>query len=394
MDFPKTRILLVDDDEDYFVIVRDLLDEAVPGGFAVDWVSCCDKATEVIAQSRHDACLLDYHLGECNGLDVLREAQRGGSAVPIVMLTGVGDHEVDVQAIHAGAMDYLDKDRLSSQLLERSIRHAIAHKRALDELREANGRLKRLTGMQRDFLRIVLHDLKSPIGTTTMFLESLGAGDWGTLSDTQQDWIDRSRHLLRGVTGFLHDLQTLASLDVGRLEGTRELVDIAATVESVVADNRDVIAAHGHTMKVEAASGLSPAYGHARLLHEAIANLLTNAAKYTPDGGRIEIRVRAADGATRIEVQDNGIGIAPEDQSRLFQDFVRIRREDVPMARVEGTGLGLSIVRRIAELHGGRITVSSVLDEGSTFTLTLPAPKAAAAADASAGGIEERSRHG
>jgi signal transduction histidine kinase len=125
------------------------------------------------------------------------------------------------------------------------------------------------------------------------------------------------------------------------------------------------------------APDLAAIRGIPRLIREVIANLLTNAAKYTPPGGRIDVRAANTPGGVRLEVEDNGIGIAADDQGRLFKEFARIRtqREDVDQS--SSSGLGLSIVRRILEAHGGRATVISTPGKGSVFAVELPAAGAA-----------------
>jgi DNA-binding response OmpR family regulator len=154
MDIHPIRILLVEDDEDDYVIVRDLLFEINAEGFRLDWVTTYNAAIGAMVQNQHDIYLVDYVLGEHNGVRLLNEAQEGGCKAPIIVLTGRGDREVDMAAMQAGAADYLDKSQIKAPLLERSIRYAIERKRAADEreqlvaeLQEALARVKQLSGM-------------------------------------------------------------------------------------------------------------------------------------------------------------------------------------------------------------------------------------------------------
>jgi PAS domain S-box-containing protein len=130
------RVLLVDDDEDDYILTRDWLSEIQRARFALEWVANYEAALEIIAKKQHDVYLLDYRLGERNGLELLREAIAKGCSSPIILLTGQGDHEIDVEAMRAGASDYLDKSLLGAHLLERSIRYAIERKRAEQKIRE------------------------------------------------------------------------------------------------------------------------------------------------------------------------------------------------------------------------------------------------------------------
>ena len=240
-------------------------------------------------------------------------------------------------------------------------------------VRRANVELERLSRARRDFLDIALHNLKAPIGATTMFLTNLRAGLGGPVTEKQADWIERSLTRLGGITGFLKDLHLLSTLEAGKLEAEMGEVDVADMVKNVVTEMRDLAEQHRHSLTVEVADDLPRVRGIGLLLREAVANYVTNAIKYTPDGGRITVRAVAAPPNVRIEVADSGIGIAPEDRDRLFTEFVRIRRKDTGLGRVDGSGLGLTIVKRVVQSHGGTVSVASEPGQGSTFRLELPA---------------------
>ncbi len=240
------------------------------------------------------------------------------------------------------------------------------------QLRETNTELERLSQIQRDFLHIALHDLKSPINAATMLLQSMKIAAEPPLSLQQIGWLDRIHVRLSDASSFLHDFSILAALDAADMERQAEVLDIGSLVDAAIEENQDMIRAHGHRLEVEIVDNLPPTRGIKRLVHEAVNNLITNADKYTPAKGRIAVRVRQNGNMIRIEVEDNGIGIAPEDQARLFQAFVRIKRKEGAASEVSGSGLGLSIVRRVAELHGGSVGVKSELNKGSTFSLELP----------------------
>jgi PAS domain S-box-containing protein len=136
MDNSQVKVLLIDDDEDDYVLTRDWFGEFQETKFHLQWVDSPSDASDAIALGQHDVYLLDYRLGEYNGLDILREAIEKGCTAPIILLTGQGDHEIDVEAMKAGAADYLEKSQLSAPLLERSIRYAIERQHAQDKIRE------------------------------------------------------------------------------------------------------------------------------------------------------------------------------------------------------------------------------------------------------------------
>ena len=245
-------------------------------------------------------------------------------------------------------------------------------RRGEQQLRATNNQLEQMGKLQRDFLHIALHDLKAPVNAATMLLESMTTLPDAQLTPGQTQCVDRARKRLGEAVDFLHDFSVLAALDIARLKKQAKEIDIAALIRQVVAENEDTIRAHEHTLTIDAPEDLPRIFAIERLIHEAVANLVTNADKYTPSHGSIVVRARQAGAKLRIEVEDNGIGIALDDQKRLFQEFARIKRRDTPLGDVAGSGLGLSIVRRVIEAHGGTVGLVSELDKGSTFFIEMP----------------------
>ncbi|MDY7001359.1 MAG: diguanylate cyclase [Thermodesulfobacteriota bacterium] len=145
MEHDFIRVLLVDDDEDDFILTRDLLAEAVGAYFDLEWAADYDAGLEAMGREEHDVYLIDYRLGERDGLELLRTAVAKGCGVPVIMLTGHGDRELDVAAMRAGAADFLVKGKIDISLLERSIRYAIDHKRMEEALRESERRYRSLS---------------------------------------------------------------------------------------------------------------------------------------------------------------------------------------------------------------------------------------------------------
>jgi len=135
------KVLLVEDDEDDFILARDLFSEFGGPRVQLDWMRTFSTGLEAMARNQHDICLVDYQLGAQNGVELLRAALDRGCRAPLILLTGQGEHEIDLEAMKAGAADYLVKGRLDSGLLERSIRYAIERKRAADRAVSDQARL-------------------------------------------------------------------------------------------------------------------------------------------------------------------------------------------------------------------------------------------------------------
>lgn len=235
---------------------------------------------------------------------------------------------------------------------------------------EANRQLRSLSSLQRDFLKIAVHDLRSPVNTSISLVYGLESVMEKPLTEQQVHLLGRLRDRLGEVSSFLHDFQVLAMLDSSEdLRSSIKTVDVGAILAKVVEELSDRSAMKGQNVELDVPPHLPSIQGIAFLVREAVGNLLANAIKYTPEGGRIEVRARSGDGSVLVQVEDNGPGISPEDQDRLFEEFVRIRAS---AGKSRGSGLGLSIVKRAADVHGGDARVDSVPGEGSTFTLELP----------------------
>ncbi len=148
------KILLVDDDEDDYIIARDLFDDIEGAEFELEWAATYDAGMQAVGKKEHDIYFVDYRLGERSGLDLIKEVIKMGCETPIILLTGQGDHEVDMDAMKAGAADYLVKGRMDAELLERSIRYSLERKNAqirqerlIVELRDAMDRIETLGGL-------------------------------------------------------------------------------------------------------------------------------------------------------------------------------------------------------------------------------------------------------
>lgn len=239
------------------------------------------------------------------------------------------------------------------------------------KLRDANEDLQQLSSMRRTFLHVALHDVKAPAAALAMLFYNLAGSNTGALSDDQKRWINRGQERLRELLDLLNDMQVLCELENAQIQTKCRTVDAFLLLQQVAEANRDLAAQKKHNLIVEDVHEPVRIFCVERLIREAISNYVTNAVKYTPDGGTITLRIRASEKRVRFEVTDNGRGISAEDQARLFQDFIRLQQREASSPPVPGSGLGLSIVRRIAEVHDGKAGVQSQIDRGSVFYLEL-----------------------
>ncbi len=359
----KCRVLLVDDDEDDYVVTRDFLVEAEQFDFQLDWVDNFQLGLQEISKNQHDVYLLDYRLGKENGLELLQEAIKIGCNKPIVLLTGLGDHEIDQQAMKSGASDYLEKGHmLSTILLERAILHAIDRKQfenrqleLMSELATANQELK-------DFAYIVSHDLKAPlrgIASIATWIEQ----DYGDRLDSEgQEML----HLLGGRVRRMSDLidGILQYSRVGRVQEEKSVVNLQDLLIEVI----DLIALPvGIEIAIE--TELPMVFAGKTQMQQVFQNLLSNAVKYMgkPEG-KIRLGHTERQGFWEFYVSDTGLGIEARHFDKIFQIFQTLTTRDSS----ESTGVGLAIVKKIIEIYGGKIWVASEYGKGSTFFFTIP----------------------
>jgi signal transduction histidine kinase len=247
---------------------------------------------------------------------------------------------------------------------------AIQNARLFSELGEKGRELEAASRHKSEFLANMSHELRTPLNAIIGFSEVLGERMFGELNDKQaeyiQDILSSGRHLL----ALINDILDLSKIEAGRMELELSRFDLSAAISGAVILVRERATRHGLTLDVSVDDRIGPFAGDERKIRQVLLNLLSNAVKFTPEGGRVVVRAAPANGSVEISVTDTGIGIAPEDQEAIFQEF---RQVGTDYARKrEGTGLGLALARRFVDLHGGRIWVKSRLGEGSTFTFTLP----------------------
>ena len=220
------------------------------------------------------------------------------------------------------------------------------------------------------FLANSSHELRTPLNAIIGFSEVLGERMCGDLNDEQaefiQDILTSGRHLL----SLINDLLDLAKVEAGRMDLALAPFDLPTAVDGALTLVRERATRHRIGLGLDVAEGVGEIVADERKVRQVLLNLLSNAVKFTPDGGRIHVRVALQHGEVAVAVTDTGVGIAPEDQAVVFEEFRQVGNDQT--RKGEGTGLGLALVKRLVELHGGTIRVESEVGQGSTFTFTLP----------------------
>jgi PAS domain S-box-containing protein len=229
---------------------------------------------------------------------------------------------------------------------------------------------RELDRMKTEFVSQVSHELRTPLTAIKGFTEMLLDRDAGEVNEEQEEYLKVVSSNVDRLVVLINDLLDISRIESGRIQLKVESIDLQEIIESVVATMRPLINGKQQTLVVEIQPNLPAARGdHDRIL-QVVTNLVSNAHKYTPAGGRISIEATQAGEQIGVAVHDSGIGIGPDDLPRLFTRFFRV---DSSLTReIGGTGLGLSIVKSIVELHGGSVSVRSEAGKGSTFRFALP----------------------
>ncbi|HTR36888.1 MAG TPA: ATP-binding protein [Bryobacteraceae bacterium] len=398
MERPELRVLIADDDEDDYLITRDLLSQIGRPRFHTNWAPSYRAALQAIELNQHDIYLFDYRLGEGDGLELLREALARGCKAPIILLTGTDDWETDVEAMKAGAADFLVKGHLDVRLLERSIRYAMERKRAQEELLEYANEIERknrdlaqavrvaqeATRLKSQFLANVSHEIRTPMNGVLGMTELLLLD--ASLTVEQRDYAETAYRSAEALLDIIDSILDLSKIEAGKLQ--LERVDF--TPAEVVQEVLKLISGRARSKGLElnchiAAEAHGPLRGDPVRLRQVLLNLVSNAIKFT-ERGHVLVRVSVAEdscGAIQMlfEVEDTGIGLTAEACGRLFEPFVQA--DGSITRKYGGTGLGLAICKQLVGMMDGQVSVDSEPGKGSRFWFTarLQRPEGAARAE-------------
>mgnify|MGYP000703404102 CR=1 FL=1 len=366
----KFRVLLIDDDEDDLVHIRDLLGDIRSSSYEVSWEPTYEAGLTALQEMSFDVCLLDYQLGEKTGLDLLSEAKNRAFYFPIIFLTGLGDFELDLKAMQKGASDYLVKDQLTSPLLERSIRYSIKQAHDFEELKQTKAQM-----LQKDRLASLgllasslAHEIGTPMGIIRSRAERAGKKAIGN-EDLQKDMevvvtqIDR-------ITKLVNSLLHLA-------RGGKSDFTTSVSLDQVIQDILNLLEHEFGRKDIEFKKEIAPECkikAEPGPLGQVFINLLINAVHAIEEArsnGRtrnhqVTLKVIEFEDHVQVAIADTGAGISEENQRQLFKPFFTTKEFG------QGSGLGLATSLKIVNSWGGNISVTSQLGIGSTFTLNLP----------------------
>jgi signal transduction histidine kinase/putative methionine-R-sulfoxide reductase with GAF domain len=246
---------------------------------------------------------------------------------------------------------------------------AIENVRLFKELEAANRELSAASQHKSEFLANMSHELRTPLNAIIGFSEVLSERMFGELNEKQEEYLKDIHASGQHLLSLINDILDLSKIEAGRMELELADFDLPTAIDNALTLVRERAGRRGIALHLSVDERLGPMRADERKIRQVVLNVLSNAIKFTPEGGRIEVAAVPRDEFVEVSVSDTGIGIAPEDQEAVFEEF---RQVGTAAKKVEGTGLGLALSRKFIELHGGRIWVQSQLGVGSTFTFTIP----------------------
>jgi GAF domain-containing protein len=246
---------------------------------------------------------------------------------------------------------------------------AIQNARLFQEIADKGRQLEAASQHKSEFLANMSHELRTPLNAVIGFSEVLSERMFGELNEKQEEYLKDIHASGQHLLSLINDILDLSKIEAGRMELELTDFDLPTAIDNALTLVRERAGRRGIAVHQAVAEGVGEIRGDERKVRQVALNLLSNAIKFTPEGGRIEVRVKQVNGSVEIAVSDTGVGIAPEDQEAIFEEFRQVGTAD---KKIEGTGLGLALSRKFIELHGGRIWVQSQVGMGSTFTFTIP----------------------
>jgi len=251
-----------------------------------------------------------------------------------------------------------------------TVRDITARKEAEIALRKANEKLRQMDRARSDFISMVSHELRTPLTSIKNAVHILLSGKAGAHSETHERFLQMALRNIDRLAGIVNEVLSLAKLESGKMEFHFADIQLVSLVDHIVATFSPQADATSLTLRADIPDGLPAVHADPGRVEQVLCNLVSNALKFTPEGGRVTISARCDGEFVAVEVADTGIGIAPEDQERIFEPFYQAG--DLMTRSSKGTGLGMTIAREIVEAHGGRIWLESVPNLGTRCFFTMP----------------------
>ena len=351
------------------------------------------SALRVCAERHPDLCILDVSMpagdlgvdDRSSGFEVCRRIKRDPrtARIPVIFVTALNDTTDRVKAIEAGGDDFLTKPH-NRLVLGARVRSLLKLKAATDALEESLRKLKELEKVRDDLMKMIVHDLKSPLTSMIGAMEMLIDGDFGPLTESQRKALGDTDKRAQDLLGLIEDLLEVARLEESRLALHLERLAPSKLLDEVAREWEIRVQQERARLVLEVGNDTRAVDADQALLKRVFSNLIQNALTHSARSVTVTLGARTDSGGTLFTVADDGVGIPPEYHDIIFRKFEQVKTPHIP--RVRSSGLGLAFCKLVVEAHGGRIWVKSGSErQGSAFHFWLPEHPPAASAPIGSG---------
>lgn len=369
---PRGILLIEDNDADAHYLEVLLRHSGLAEAYAFTRARNLAEGLTELGRREFELVLLDLDLAGQSGLDSF-EAVRSAARCAIIVLSGMSDDELALQAVNRGAQDYLLKDELREQTIKRAIRYAVERYRLVADLNQAKERAEAANEAKSAFLAVMSHEFRTPMNGIIGGLDLLREYPVDEQASEIQQMM---RECAFNQVELINDILDLSKIEANKLEINAEPFKLADLIQSATGALRFKAESKGLRFSIRMASSLPESVvADARRIRQVLVNLLGNAIKFT-DEGEVHLAIAPSDDRVlEFSVRDTGIGIDREQLGVLFDPFTQV--DSSYQRRFQGTGLGLAVCKRLVERLGGEISVTSEFGEGSVFSFTVPYEAAA-----------------
>ncbi len=360
------RVLVVDDELKNRELLRDLLEAQ---GHAVYEADNGPQALALAEQVVPHVILLDIMMPGMDGFEVCRQLKAHPvlSSVPVLMVTALDERADRLRGIEVGANDFLNKP-IDTRDITLRVRNAVYAKQLYDRVHESYRRLQDLERLRDDLVHMIVHDMRSPLMGITGNLELLEGSVGASLKEEDRESLKDALFSAQRLVEMISSMLDVSRMEAGRLTLNRETCDLGQVVTDAVHSLSGLF--KRSPVVLDLPPGGCEVVCDREIVRRVLANLLANAAKFSPDGGEIKLAVRRLAGMVKVTVSDRGPGIPLEYQARIFEKFAQL--ESRAQRKGSSSGLGLTFCKLAVEQLGGQIGVESSPGQGSTFWFTLP----------------------
>jgi signal transduction histidine kinase len=379
MAYQNVKVLLIEDDEEDYLIIRDLLREIKTTHFELEWEPDAETAIKKIRRQQSDVYLIDHRLGKTTGLEIIAKLKEENLFKPMILLTGNPDHHLDLAAMESGAWDFLSKGRVTSELLDRSIRYSMKRAEDVEKIRTIEkSQLEQKAAeaanlAKSQFLANMSHEIRTPLSA---ILGYAALGVEPNTSDKERiEYMNVIKKNGEHLLDLINDILDFSKIEAGQMQVHLESCDWKSKIEDVIQLLDPKAKEKGIELSLQYDPQLPAALKtDCRQFRQIMFNIIGNAVKFT-EKGKIVVVVESMSAdhgpMLKISVSDTGIGMREKEQGKLFQIFSQVN--STRARKFGGTGLGLNISRSLAKTLGGDLVLEkSVPNQGSTFLLTLP----------------------